>query len=44
MFGDGQHVLKDGRAWRLGTSAEAAWINDGTLGRFDDHVRDPADF
>lgn len=31
MFGDGCHVLKDGRAWRLGTSTEAAWINDGTL-------------
>jgi hypothetical protein len=30
IFGDGHHVLKDGRAWRLGTSAEAAWINDGT--------------
>jgi hypothetical protein len=30
IFGDGRHVLKDGRAWRLGTSAEAAWINDGT--------------
>jgi hypothetical protein len=28
IFGDGQHILKDGRAWRLGTSAEAAWIND----------------
>jgi hypothetical protein len=30
IFGDGHHVLKDGRPWRLGTSAEAAWINDGT--------------
>jgi hypothetical protein len=30
MFGDGHHVRKDGRAWRLGTSAEAAWINDWT--------------
>ncbi|MHB1569983.1 MAG: hypothetical protein ACYC0H_12375 [Solirubrobacteraceae bacterium] len=30
MFGDGHHVLKDGRAWCLGTSAEAAWINEGT--------------
>ena len=30
MFGDGHHVLRDGRAWRLGTDAEVAWINDGT--------------
>jgi hypothetical protein len=30
MFGGGHHVLKDGRAWPLGTNAEAAWINDGT--------------
>lgn len=30
MFGDGHQVLKDGRAWRLGTNAEAAWINAGT--------------
>jgi hypothetical protein len=30
MFGDGHHVLKDGRAWRLGTNVEAAWINDAT--------------
>jgi hypothetical protein len=30
MFGDGHHVLKDGRAWRLGADADAAWINDGT--------------
>ena len=30
MFGDGHHVLRDGRAWRLGTGADAAWINDGT--------------
>lgn len=30
LFGDGQHVLRDGRAWRLGTASEAAWINDGT--------------
>jgi hypothetical protein len=30
MFGDGHHVSRDGRAWRLGTSTEAAWINDGT--------------
>ena len=30
MFGDGHHVLRDGRAWRLGTDADAAWINDGT--------------
>jgi hypothetical protein len=29
MFGDGHHVLRDGRAWQLGTSTEAAWINDG---------------
>jgi hypothetical protein len=29
MFGDGQHVSRDGHAWRLGTSTEAAWINDG---------------
>ena len=30
MFADGHQVLKDGRAWRVGTSAEVAWINDGT--------------
>ena len=30
MFGDGHHVLRDGRDWRLGTDADAAWINDGT--------------
>ncbi|MGH3264710.1 MAG: hypothetical protein ACRDNS_22275 [Trebonia sp.] len=30
MFGDGHQALKDGRAWRLGTNTEAAWINDGT--------------
>jgi hypothetical protein len=30
MFGDGHHVLRDGRAWRLGADADAAWINDGT--------------
>lgn len=29
MFGDGRRVLKDGHAWRLGTSADVAWINDG---------------
>jgi hypothetical protein len=28
MFGDGHHVLKHGRTWRLGQSGEAAWIND----------------
>jgi hypothetical protein len=30
MFGDGRHVLRDGRDWRLGTDADVAWINDGT--------------
>jgi hypothetical protein len=30
MFGDGHHVLRDGRAWRLGADADAAWINDET--------------
>jgi hypothetical protein len=30
IFGDGHHVLKDGRDWRLGTDADVAWINDGT--------------
>ena len=30
MFGDGHHVVRDGRAWRLGTNAVTAWINDGT--------------
>jgi hypothetical protein len=30
MFGDGHHVLRDGRAWRLGADADAAWISDGT--------------
>ena len=29
MFGDGRHVSRDGRAWRLGTSTEVAWINVG---------------
>jgi hypothetical protein len=29
MFGDGHQVLKDGRSWRLGTSADAAWVNEG---------------
>ena len=29
MFGDGRHVVKDGREWRLGTDADVAWINDG---------------
>jgi hypothetical protein len=30
MLGDGHQVLKDGRSWRLGTSADAAWIDEGT--------------
>jgi hypothetical protein len=30
IFGDGHHVLKNGRAWRLGTSTDVAWITDGT--------------
>jgi hypothetical protein len=30
MFGDGQHVLKDGREWRLGAGRDVAWINEGT--------------
>jgi hypothetical protein len=30
MFGDGHHGLRDGRAWRLGADADAAWINDRT--------------
>jgi hypothetical protein len=30
MFGDGRHVRKNGRDWRLGTDADVAWINDGT--------------
>ncbi|HLI58071.1 MAG TPA: hypothetical protein VKV21_00260 [Solirubrobacteraceae bacterium] len=30
MFGDGRHVERDGRRWRLGTGEDAAWINDGT--------------
>lgn len=30
MFGDGHHVLNDGRKWSLGTSADVAWINEGT--------------
>jgi hypothetical protein len=29
MFGDGLHVHRDGRQWRLGTDGDAAWINDG---------------
>jgi hypothetical protein len=30
MFGDGNHVLKDGRGWRLGGAGDVAWINDAT--------------
>jgi hypothetical protein len=30
MFGDGLHVHRDGRQWRLGTAGDVAWINDGT--------------
>lgn len=30
MFGDGRHVFRDGRTWRLGADADVAWINDGT--------------
>ena len=30
IFGDGQHVVRDGRAWRLGADGDVAWINDGT--------------
>ena len=30
MFGHRHHVLRDGRAWRLGADADAAWINDRT--------------
>ena len=30
MFGDGRHVLRDGRAWRLGKAVDLAWINDET--------------
>jgi hypothetical protein len=30
MFGDGHHVLRDGRAWRLGADADVAWINIAT--------------
>lgn len=30
MFADQRHVRKDGHAWRVGTDADAAWINDGT--------------
>ena len=30
MFGDGHHVHKDGRAWRVGAHADGAWINDQT--------------
>jgi hypothetical protein len=33
MFADTRHVQKDGHAWRLGTNADAAWINDGTSAR-----------
>ncbi len=28
MFGDAHHALWDGRAWRLGSHADVAWIND----------------
>lgn len=30
MFGDGHHVRRDGRDWRLGTEADVAWINGAT--------------
>lgn len=30
MFGDGHHVRRDGRDWRLGTDVDVAWINDAT--------------
>jgi len=30
MFGDGHQVLKDGRSWRLGTSADTGWVDEGT--------------
>ncbi len=30
MFGDGHHVLRDGREWCLGSNAVVGWINDGT--------------
>ena len=29
MSGDGRHVLREGRKWRLGADSDAAWINDG---------------
>jgi len=29
MFGDGVHVHRDGREWRLGTAEDVAWINAG---------------
>ena len=30
MFGDGHQVVKDGRSWCLGTSADTGWIDEGT--------------
>ena len=30
MFPVGDHVLRDGREWRLGTDADVAWINRAT--------------
>ncbi len=30
MFGDGHHVRRDGRDWRLGSDVEVRWINDRT--------------
>jgi hypothetical protein len=31
MFGDGRHVRKDEREWRLGADPDVAWINEGTF-------------
>ena len=30
MFGDGLHVHRDGREWRLGSDGDVAWIKDAT--------------
>jgi hypothetical protein len=30
MFADGNQARRDGRAWRLGTDTDLAWINSGT--------------
>jgi hypothetical protein len=46
MFGDGSHVLTDGRAWRLATdNGHRCGVDQRRdVGEHDDHVRDPPAF